>query len=589
MTGAQARANVDSLAQGLFSKLFLWIVSKINESLALLSRHTEDVSTSAFRRPKIPKVEPNHLTLLDMMGFEDHRRLGENCLNGFEQFLVNYCNERLHSVFYLETFSQDNSTLTEEGCPSPWTPFGYDNSECISLYEGERGLLKLIDEHCLLSRAGQDDFALLALFCNTISALPQKKQTIFSCSLLLKKRVVTSEDTFVVKHYASTGDGTRYCVQGFTARNVEPAEMEESLKQSSNAVLALSLRSEDDDPPLTSLSETARNTSRGGGGAAGGVRGGLQRQGSVGTRKIKKTKCQSVKTSLGSTLSDLNNTQLHFIRCLRVSDDQSPPSAGSFDPEVVLQQLRASGVFDAIQMTLKGYTHRSSWKDLLRELVECGCLSSTVLKSVTDPREYLRRYLGSSRLDPSNWFEGKSGLVFAQPSLFHQLKLQRFDLSAGLIQRNWRVQRLSSQLSRLSLSLGVVKRSLVRYLLRRQERIRRERQWLSEQRALPFLSRWRHIVRLRKRTSVWILIRVLRQMRVTARIKTILGAQEIIANLLQTKRLRGKYLNQKKAITKIQARVRGCCCRGRCAPLIAQVREQMYRRLCDLSVKKIIR
>ena len=71
----QAEATRDALAKGLYSRLFDFLVKRVNEAM--------DVT--------------NHqgltLGILDIYGFEIFKK------NGFEQFCINYVNEKLQQIF----------------------------------------------------------------------------------------------------------------------------------------------------------------------------------------------------------------------------------------------------------------------------------------------------------------------------------------------------------------------------------------------------------------------------------------------------------------------------------------------------------
>ena len=69
----------DSLAKSLYSRLFDWIVNIINSTLSLSSSSSS--SHSSF------------IGVLDIYGFEVFQE------NNFEQFCINYANEKLQQQF----------------------------------------------------------------------------------------------------------------------------------------------------------------------------------------------------------------------------------------------------------------------------------------------------------------------------------------------------------------------------------------------------------------------------------------------------------------------------------------------------------
>jgi myosin-5 len=72
---SQALFSRDALAKHMYSQLFSWIVSKINNSL------------------KSPTKTHSFIGVLDIYGFETFK------INSFEQFCINYANEKLQQQF----------------------------------------------------------------------------------------------------------------------------------------------------------------------------------------------------------------------------------------------------------------------------------------------------------------------------------------------------------------------------------------------------------------------------------------------------------------------------------------------------------
>ncbi|CAM9154272.1 unnamed protein product, partial [Lampetra planeri] len=68
-------------------------------------------------------------------------------VNSFEQFCINYANEKLQQQFNLHVFKLEQEEYLSEGIP--WTLIDFcDNQACILLIEGSLGLLDLLDEEC---------------------------------------------------------------------------------------------------------------------------------------------------------------------------------------------------------------------------------------------------------------------------------------------------------------------------------------------------------------------------------------------------------------------------------------------------------
>uniref|UniRef100_A0A673D124 Myosin IXAa n=1 Tax=Sphaeramia orbicularis TaxID=375764 RepID=A0A673D124_9TELE len=110
---AEAGTVRDSMAKSLYSALFDWIVFRINHAL-LNIRDLEETT-------KILSIG-----VLDIFGFEDY----EN--NSFEQFCINFANERLQHYFNQHIFKLEQEEYRVEGIS--WRNIDYiDNTGCIHL------------------------------------------------------------------------------------------------------------------------------------------------------------------------------------------------------------------------------------------------------------------------------------------------------------------------------------------------------------------------------------------------------------------------------------------------------------------------
>uniref|UniRef100_A0A8C7PEG5 Myosin Ic, paralog a n=1 Tax=Oncorhynchus mykiss TaxID=8022 RepID=A0A8C7PEG5_ONCMY len=120
----QAVAARDALAKAVYGRAFTWLVVKINQSLAF-------------------KGSSSVIGLLDIYGFEVFQH------NSFEQFCINYCNEKLHQLFIELTLKSEQEEYEAEGIT--WEPVKYfDNKIICDLVEGKhKGLISILDEECL--------------------------------------------------------------------------------------------------------------------------------------------------------------------------------------------------------------------------------------------------------------------------------------------------------------------------------------------------------------------------------------------------------------------------------------------------------
>lgn len=117
----------DALAKHIYAKLFQHIVNVVNKNLE--SGHKQHC----------------FIGVLDIYGFETFD------INSFEQFCINYANEKLQQQFNQHIFKLEQEQYLREGIE--WTMIDfYDNQPCIELIESKLGILDLLDEECRVCR-----------------------------------------------------------------------------------------------------------------------------------------------------------------------------------------------------------------------------------------------------------------------------------------------------------------------------------------------------------------------------------------------------------------------------------------------------
>uniref|UniRef100_A0A8I5NPX6 Myosin VC n=1 Tax=Papio anubis TaxID=9555 RepID=A0A8I5NPX6_PAPAN len=178
MTRPQAVNARDALAKKIYAHLFDFIVERINQALQFSGKqHT-------------------FIGVLDIYGFETFD------VNSFEQFCINYANEKLQQQFNMHVFKLEQEEYMKEDIP--WTLIDfYDNQPVIDLIEAKMGILELLDEECLLPH-GTDENWLQKLYNNFVNKNP----------LFEKPRM--SNTSFVIQHFA---DKVEYKCEGFLEKN----------------------------------------------------------------------------------------------------------------------------------------------------------------------------------------------------------------------------------------------------------------------------------------------------------------------------------------------------------------------------------
>lgn len=99
----------DALAKAIYSKLFDWIVRRVNKCFPF-------------------KSSENFIGVLDIAGFEYFQ------VNSFEQFCINYCNEKLQQFFNVRVLKDEQELYVKESIKFKEVEF-VDNQDCIDLIE----------------------------------------------------------------------------------------------------------------------------------------------------------------------------------------------------------------------------------------------------------------------------------------------------------------------------------------------------------------------------------------------------------------------------------------------------------------------
>jgi len=122
---ADANSNRDALSKLLYGALFSWLVGRINKVIA-----GESDSSKAF------------IGVLDIFGFENF------AVNSFEQFCINFTNEKLQNHFNQYIFKLEQEEYAREGIN--WSKIEFvDNQNTIELIEKRPiGIISLLDEEC---------------------------------------------------------------------------------------------------------------------------------------------------------------------------------------------------------------------------------------------------------------------------------------------------------------------------------------------------------------------------------------------------------------------------------------------------------
>ncbi|RVX05381.1 Myosin-17 [Vitis vinifera] len=156
-----ALGSRDALAKTIYSRLFDWLVNKINDSIG------QDPNSKSL------------IGVLDIYGFESFK------FNSFEQFCINFTNEKLQQHFNQHVFKMEQEEYTKEEINWSYIEF-VDNQDVLDLIEKKPGgIIALLDEACMFPKSTHETFAqkLYQTFKNNKRFIkPKLSRTSFSIS-----------------------------------------------------------------------------------------------------------------------------------------------------------------------------------------------------------------------------------------------------------------------------------------------------------------------------------------------------------------------------------------------------------------------
>ncbi|XP_072889236.1 unconventional myosin-Va isoform X5 [Hemitrygon akajei] len=307
----QALNARDALAKHIYASLFNWIVHHVNKALrASVKQHS-------------------FIGVLDIYGFETFE------INSFEQFCINYANEKLQQQFNMHVFKLEQEEYMKEQIP--WTLIDfYDNQPCINLIEAKLGILDLLDEECKMPKGSDDTWA-------------QKLYNTHLNKTALFHKPRMSNRAFIIQHFA---DQVEYQCEGFLEKNKDTVYEEQIsvLKASKLSLLAELFQEEKQvSSPTEGRPPVARATVKSAKPRA------LQP-----SKEHKKSVGHQFRNSLHLLMETLNATTPHYVRCIKPNDDKF---AFTFDPKRAVQQLRACGVLETIRISAAGFPSRWTYQE----------------------------------------------------------------------------------------------------------------------------------------------------------------------------------------------------------------------------------
>uniref|UniRef100_A0A672NZC4 Myosin VA n=1 Tax=Sinocyclocheilus grahami TaxID=75366 RepID=A0A672NZC4_SINGR len=370
----------DALAKHIYAKLFNWIVDHVNKALHSTGK------------------QHSFIGVLDIYGFETFE------INSFEQFCINYANEKLQQQFNMHVFKLEQEEYMKEQIP--WTLIDfYDNQPCINLIEAKMGILDLLDEECKMPKGSDDSWA--QKLYNT---------HLKTCALFEKPRM--SNKAFIIQHFA---DKVEYQCDGFLEKNKDTVN-EEQIHVLKASKFDLLVELFQDEEKATSPTGAALAT---GGRTRLSVKPNKNKAGQA-SKEHKKTVGLQFRNSLQLLMETLNATTPHYVRCIKPNDYKY---AFTFDPKRAVQQLRACGVLETIRISAAGFPSRWTYQEFFSRY-------RVLMKQkdvLTDKKMTCKNVLEKLVQDPDKYQFGKTKIFFRAGQVAYLEKLRADKLRAACI------------------------------------------------------------------------------------------------------------------------------------------------------------
>ncbi|XP_072471714.1 unconventional myosin-Ie [Notamacropus eugenii] len=361
----QACYTRDALAKALHARVFDYLVDSINK--AMEKDHEE-----------------YNIGVLDIYGFEIFQK------NGFEQFCINFVNEKLQQIFIELTLKAEQEEYVQEGIR--WTPIEYFNNKIVcDLIENKvnpPGIMSILDDVCATMHAvgeGADQ------------TLLQKLQM----QIGTHEHFNSWNQGFIIHHYAGK---VSYDMDGFCERNRDVLFMDLiELMQSSELPFIKALF-----PENLQADKKGRPTTAG--------------------SKIKKQANDLVSTLMKCTP--------HYIRCIKPNETKK---SRDWEESRVKHQVEYLGLKENIRVRRAGYAYRRVFQKFLQRYAILTKATWPSWKG--DEKQGVLHLLQSVNMDADQFQLGRNKVFIKAPEslfLLEEMRERKYDGYARVIQKTWR-------------------------------------------------------------------------------------------------------------------------------------------------------
>ncbi|XP_022286281.2 unconventional myosin-Ic-like [Crassostrea virginica] len=342
----------DALCKTLYSRIFSWVVKRINEIFRV-----QDYDN----RP----IDAGIISILDMAGFEKFQ------FNSFEQLCINSANEQLQSFFNTYIFSWELQEYHIEGIRQPKIKFT-SNSQVLGLFfDRPVGVFAILEDECRLQTSTDVSF---------VDHMNKEfgKNDVY-------KRCKSRDPVFTIEHYAGQ---VTYNAFGFLEKNRETLGVNFiSLMQNSHNWLINEIFDDRQDSETSIMNKrhsqwnvperNKPNMPALGPGETLSKRAGKKlKERTYQNRPLPAIPSSTTTTtsvhfrnSLASLMEQLKASEPQFVRCIRANTGKQ---FGLFDAKLVQNQLRYTGVFETTRIRKLGFPTRLYMQDFINRYKAIG-------------------------------------------------------------------------------------------------------------------------------------------------------------------------------------------------------------------------
>ncbi|XP_069680956.1 unconventional myosin ID isoform X2 [Periplaneta americana] len=376
----EAEYGRDAFAKAVYDRLFTWIVEKVNSALYVQG----EIGKKSYMGTVIG--------VLDIYGFEIFDA------NSFEQFCINYCNEKLQQLFIELVLKQEQEEYRREGIE--WQNIDFFNNQiiCDLVEQPHKGVIAIMDEACLNVGKVTDEMLLEAMDKKLAN---HKHYTSRQLSPLDKE--LKHKEEFRIRHYA--GDVV-YNINGFLDKNKDTLfqDFKRLLFHSSNKIIS-----------------------------------GMWPEGAMDITKTTKrpqTAGTLFRNSMIALVKTLTSKEPFYVRCIKPNEAKSPTL---FDEERVKHQVCYLGLVENVRVRRAGFAYRQRYDKFLKRYKMISQFTWPNFRAGSDKDG--TRVLIEERKFAHDVKYGNTKIFIRSPATLFALETARSELIPGiviLLQKLWR-------------------------------------------------------------------------------------------------------------------------------------------------------